>query len=630
MIFSTITALRRSFAMFFSRRLSFRAKASVVSRLPLFFLIRLRGRFGGKPVSSRPFAVGVALSVLLLPQALHAQYRGGGGPCVPGQEANCAPGELPFEEFINGPPENLGTSSVPPVSERPLDPNSGERIPVRHFAVEGITPNPESNITPEKVQAAADVAFKQLSGGAEAVELTVGQMVKVSDAVTTYYRNNGYIVAKAFLPVQDIGPDGVVKVQVMEGKVAEVQVEGAKHYSPKVLARPAQGLVGRAPTREAVETAVLYAQDYPGARLFGTFKPGAQTGETKFVMQVLDEDRLSFSGSADNFGTKFTGQYRLQVGADWNNPIGFGDVLDVSVLQAVSPANDTFGSISYRIPMITNGLTASGSASRNAFSVTGSGFDVLQLEGTIFDYSLGSNWRFIRTRFFNSAAGLTFDRKVSKLTALGTLPITNDNYNMVTLDASADRIDTVFKGIDQGSFSFRHGLGGEVGTGGKGDANFNVFQLRYARLQALAETQTALLRLRYQYTPKALVALEQFAPSGPDGVRAYPVGDFLRDKGLFASLEYRVQAPGFASAAGPFGRTWGDLLQVWLFGDYAQGSNVGVTNTNVNLSGYGMSLQLGIPSKYQFLIQAAKPISSQIASDGKNGVRVFGSISVRL
>jgi len=551
----------------------------------------------------------------------------------PIEQPGCASGacplqKLPYEELLTTAPLTRGGREVPAVVDRPFDPEAGNRIPVRGFVVDGVTPNLDFDLTKENVQAAADAAFMKESGGAPEARMTVGHMVRVSDAVTSFYRTKGYLVAKAFLPVQTVGPDSLVHIQVIEGKVSEVIVEGAKDYSPKVLGKPSKPLVGEVPHRDEVESALLYTQDYPGVRLFGTFRPGGSMGETKLVLQVLEEDSFGFQLGADNYGNEFTGEYRGRFDAIWKNAIGFGDQFDLTVLQAANPANTTFGSMLYRFPVGPRGFGVFLGGSQNQFAVAGP-LELLDLEGTTSVYELGADWRFRRYRFSNARASLVLGHKASELTAVGgLLPISDDKYDIATVDVGGDRIDTRFKGVDQGTFKVRQSLGGDFGTSSDVDESFSIFELRYARLQSLGETQTGVFRVRTQQTGNVLSPLEQFALAGPDAVRAFPVGSALTDSGVFASLEYRVQAPGFARAAGPFGRSWGDLLSFLLFYDFSQGEDT-EGSTSLDLSGYGAGVQFGVPGTFNLLIQAASPISSPLSSESEEDLQLYGELSVR-
>lgn len=598
--------------------------------MPGAMIVRRAGPKGGT-VSLRHAGVCFALTLVLLPWSARAQQQrmectDDSSPCATG--GPCPLKNLPYEEFITAPPTSRGGRNIPPVSDRPFDPESGDRMLVKGFVVDGVTPNPESGVTPETVQAAANAAFARETNGAPEGRMTVGHMVKVADEVTNFYRSKGYLVAKAFLPVQTVGPDALVHIGVLEGKISEVAVEGAKSYSPKVLLKPTAGLVGTVPTRDSVETALLYAQDYPGVRLFGTFKPGAQSGDTKLVLQVLDEDHLGFAVGADNYGTKFTGLYRTRLDVAWKNPIGWGDQFNVALLQSLAPAKTTYGSASYHVPVGPRGFQIYGEGSRNGFSVDEPPFDTLQLKGTITAYTGGMDWRYKRSRFANSKVLLSYSQKQSKLTGLGGLPIADDKYGLVQLESDMDRIDLRFKGVDQLTAKVREGVGGTYGTASNLDKTFTIYELSYSRVQSLAETQTAILRLHGQGTNNRISPLEQFSLAGPDAVRAYPVGQVLKDVGEFASVEYQVQAPGFAHSAGPFSRQWGDLLQLALFGDYAYGVDAKDKTNHDELSGYGAGIHFGIPGNFTVVFEAAKPLSSRPASDG-DSVRFYGNISVK-
>lgn len=580
----------------------------------------------GGAVAARHARVVVALAFLLLPIASGAQETdctidascgGGGAPCPLRQ--------LPYEEFIAAPPTDRGGRNIPAVADRPFDPESGDRILVKGFVVDGVIPNPAAGVTQATAQAAANEAFLRETNGAPEMRMTVGRMVRVSDAVTTFYRSRGYLVAKAFLPVQTIGSDSIVHIQVIEGRISEVTVEGAKDYSVAVLRKPSANLVGTTPQREPVETAILYTQDYPGVRLFGTFRPGNAAGETKLVLQVLEEDGFEFQVGADNYGTQFTGEYRARLDVIWNNPVGWGDELKLSLLQSVAPENTTYGSLGYRVPVGPRGFGMFVEGSQNAFVVNEPPFDLLQLEGTITAYKGGFDWRYERGRFGNATASLSYIAKQSELTGL-SLPIADDQFSVVELESNMDRIDLRFRGVDQIMAKVRQGVGGEFGLGSNLDDAFTILEARYARVQAVAETQTVAFRFSAQSTDTEISPLEQFALAGPDKVRAYPVGQILHDTGEFLSLEYSVQAPGFARKPGPFSRQWGDLLQLSLFADYAHGANAEDSTDDDEISGWGAGMRFGVAGTFQFLLEGATPISSREANDGKD-VRFYGNVT---
>jgi hemolysin activation/secretion protein len=56
--------------------------------------------------------------------------------------------------------------------------------------------------------------------------ISVAQLQEIVQSITSYYRNNGYILTRAILPPQKVTKAGIVKVQVIEGFIDHVNVVG--------------------------------------------------------------------------------------------------------------------------------------------------------------------------------------------------------------------------------------------------------------------------------------------------------------------------------------------------------------------------------------------------------------------
>ena len=123
-----------------------------------------------------------------------------------------------------------------------------------------------------------------------------------------------------------------------------------------------------------------------------------------------------------------------------------------------------------------------------------------------------------------------------------------------------------------------------------------------------------------QYSPDLLVPLEQFAIGGPDSVRAYQISEDVFDYGYFVSLDYILNAPGFADKRAPAfkNRKWGEILQVTGFLDAAGGWNHDIAKTDKvfrNFYGAGFGVQLNLPSKFFAKLEWATPIGETQPSD---------------
>lgn len=597
---------------------------------------------------------------------------GGALPILPS-----SPPELPD-------PADLEPFPVPPAVERPLDAAAGERLFVARFELKGAKNHPQEGISLKELQDlveslrrehlglvdvddngfteaerkrisdvvrtmvdAKDPAkhmaelnrlieglreqrFRRLAG------MTIGQIQEVAAAVTERYRSAGFILAQAIVPAQEVD-DGVVVVEVFEGRLGGVQFQGNEMYSDAVLAAPFEDLIDAPVTAAGVETAILTTSDYPGIRVFGVFQPGTEVGETDLVVRVQDEERWLASLRADNYGTRFTGQYRVFADVQFNNVTGAGDRFYAAILRQFDPTNGKFWQLEYERPIGPPGLSFGISGQRNPYDV-GSDLAAADLSGESEIFRLFARKSLIRSRQKNVSSILTWERSNATTSQAG-VPIAEDVLSTLDIHFDFDSIDSRARGLNLGSLGFTFGLGDLLGgngsdgvseqlvppsrRGGSGDFADNQFFKAYgsySRLQSLAEDISLLARTEGQWSPDLLTSLEEFSIGGPASVRAYPVAEALFDSGVFASLELTFNAPGFSHAPAFGGLTWGQVLKLSFFSDFAYGQlNDPVSSDRASASfyGYGTGLAFGIPGELQGRVQYARPFAGSVTpSDG--------------
>ena len=132
-------------------------------------------------------------------------------------------------------------------------------------------------------------------------------------------------------------------------------------------------------------------------------------------------------------------------------------------------------------------------------------------------------------------------------------------------------------------------------TGLKTNGNFSKANYEFRRLQRLSDNFNVLLSVNGQAASKNLASAEKFSLGGPNGVRAYPVGESPGDSGYTLAAEVRYAVPGFKLMGGDF----------TVSGFYDKGhiraneNPIGTFATNRrNISGYGMGLSLGKSGDY--------------------------------
>src|SRR6187431_88511 len=199
---------------------------------------------------------------------------------------------------------------VPALRDRDPNPEAGPRLNVKEFRVQGLIEYPELGITRAKIiEQVEKIRFdmmdegKQLESGYTIDELkevsdliaeieketegrhvspvevqklvflireqrrnrgiTLGMIEVVADTITRYYRERGFILAKAYIPKQHVR-DGVVTITLMLGQLGEVEVKNNKHYSEKLLKRVFNSSLAKPVTNDSVEENLYLINDLPG------------------------------------------------------------------------------------------------------------------------------------------------------------------------------------------------------------------------------------------------------------------------------------------------------------------------------------------------------------------------------
>lgn len=178
--------------------------------------------------------------------------------------------------------------------------------------------------------------------------LTLGDLQGAANRITRFYRERGYPLARAYLPAQEIH-GGMVRIAVLEGRYGQVQINDKAGLGGSALAPLAALQAGDAVQARPLERSLLLLQDTPGVEVKSTLRPGTSTGSTDLLVNIERAPLLSGSIDADNYGNRFTGQYRLGGTLNINSPLGLGDRLTLRAMGSDEEQN--YGRIAYQLPV---------------------------------------------------------------------------------------------------------------------------------------------------------------------------------------------------------------------------------------------------------------------------------------
>ena len=416
--------------------------------------------------------------------------------------------------------------------------------------------------------------------------LTLQQLQEIAALVAQYYRDRGFILVRAVIPPQTV-KDGRVHIHVLEGILGNVTIEKNRNYDREQMLRPFRDILGQPVTKDTVEEALLLLNDYPGLETFAVFRPGLHPGETDLLVSVLEETSANSNVHFDNYGSEYTGEYRGRLDIQWNNPTNAIDTLRASLSKTYSPNNGTFSSLYYeRHAFGPKNLFGIG-ASKNEYSL-GSILEPYGMSGNTILSQVYWRRAFHRSRLFNSYALLQFSRKSAKLDVIEGEDRA-DELSVFSIESGYDWASSTRRHLASARIQYSKGVEGLFGAmeatndptqttasryGGSkfyAGGNFSKLNIDYDHWYNITSNHMLHVSFRSQFSEDLLTSLEQMAIGGPNSVRAYSTAEFLRDKAVSTSVEWLMRAPGFSQWKAFGNKTWGELLQVSLFVDYAKG-----------------------------------------------------------
>jgi len=198
--------------------------------------------------------------------------------------------------------------------------------------------------------------------------LKLAQVENIAARLQAWYRQRGFLAARAFVPAQDVVGDTVV-IEVLAGRLDSIQIATSTPLGE--LARQAlTPVIGDVVDRRRVER-VLYAMNrLPGVRAAGTLRAGKDIGATSLDLALDHPSRVLPFVSVDNFGDGRSSRYRVRAGADWNNPLGRGDRLRIEAVQRFDPHSAHRLAATYESPLGRLGDSISGGFETGEFVVT--------------------------------------------------------------------------------------------------------------------------------------------------------------------------------------------------------------------------------------------------------------------
>ncbi|SER19808.1 Hemolysin activation/secretion protein [Amphritea atlantica] len=535
--------------------------------------------------------------------------------------------------------------TIPPRKERPVDLDAGPQFDVNVLNLYQLIPS--KNI---KRLVSDDVVVEMLMAAMveNNARFTLGRLQQLADKITNYYRAKGLVLATAYVPAQDV-VNNTVELHLLMGELTDIEVSGDSSYDAEMISRVFSDQIGKPLNKSDIESSLLTVLDYPGLDISGILEPGDQVGSTKMLINVNSEDRLSGALYLDNKGSQYSGEERLGLDLSVNNPLGLADKLTLNFIIQNKPEvdgdfsvdNAKYSGATYEFSPVDSDYIASLHYHQSDYEI-GRDLAAFAFAGKSKQWKAGLKKQLGRSRTRNNyvKGELVHDRVKNTQASVQN---SADKLTALVASYGFDFSDNIFGGgFTRGEVSFEHGLAGILGamdnddenasritSEGPAPADYNLIELNLSRYQRLSENNALIVKFNAQYSPDSLFSVKQFSMGGFDSVRAYPSGEYLADSGFYTGLELISNAPGFASQPAFNNRTWGEVLQLMLFADYAHGYKNNALlgeESQIDLSGLGVGLRLMPATSFTATLSVATPLGSRKATNNRDP-QVYGELN---
>ncbi len=404
--------------------------------------------------------------------------------------------------------------------------------------------------------------------------IPVETLSSLASRITQFYRKNGYILSRAYIPPQTIKDSVVIKIR--EGRLGEVIVQGNQRYSDRLINNTLQIIHNRGAVNvKDLERGLLLLTDVPGLEVKATLKPGTEPGTTDIVLEAMEDRGYHVGIDYNNYGTDAVSEHRFGVSASATNLTGMGDLLSVrGVTGEEGFSGLLYARADYSMLLGYEGARFGLYLQHLEYELQEE-FEAFDYEGRSFAGGAWISYPFVRTRQFSWWGEIGLDVLNQEQEILGEdigedrlrpLHVANTfHLNDRFGGRNSLRLNAVFN-----RDSFMGGTDDDDGDPIRLESDFTFFKLEIdaARYQKLPAGFGLILSAKGQISNDRLPSAEQLAMGGQGTVRGYEQSEFSADNGGYFNAELRIPILGAENVKWfGTGKTIGETLQLALFVD---------------------------------------------------------------
>ena len=369
------------------------------------------------------------------------------------------------------------------------------------------------------------------------------------------YHEKGFETVSVIIPEQD-PRRGVIRLEVVEGKVGRLRVNGAKWFLPSAIRQDAPSVaVGKVPDMNQVKKDILALNRLSDRRVTPVLRAGIEPSTVDIDLNVEDKFPLHGSLELNNRYTSNTSKLRLNGAISYANLYQLGHTLGLNFQLAPQNTKDAKVFSGYYLARVSDGvsLMLQGTKQDSDVSTLGGGasvgrghtvglqalFDLPSAEGFYQTFSLGIDYKHFDESIILAKNTIASPIEYYPLSA---------NYGATWLAGEAfTEFNTSL------NFNLRGVGSGERDYGNKrygADGSYVFLRSDLARTHDLKEGSQLFGKIQTQVASQPLINNEQTSGGGLGTARGYLEATALGDNGIFGTMEYRTPSLIGKPAAG--------------------------------------------------------------------------------
>lgn len=460
--------------------------------------------------------------------------------------------------------------------------------------------------------------------------LGIKELNQATSIITQHYRKQGFLLAQAYLPEQNIS-QGTLEISIIEGKLGALELK----FSPSLNQDFLKGIASRnlepgdAIREDNLVRNITILNGLPAIRAATELNPGEKIGTSNAAIDLQEIPRWSAIIAANTYGNRFTGREVVSAAASLNNLAGRGDQLSFGLTNSRDELQRGL-QLGYVIPVHDSGTLLSLNYNYIDYKLSAE-FATLDATGESQYFSALVDQPLLRSKQKNLTArfGISYKDVIDEVEAFALK--SHRGIEAIDFGAYGDWRDKL-NGFNQLGLNIRYGNVNfknsqaelDDAAGAETEGSFIKYNIFASRIQPLSTNLNLTLRAEYQGADQNLDSSEKFSIGGINRWRAFAELPTSADRGLELGIELRGHVTGTHLA-----QVFIEGLSPYGFIDYGTGTlnqNALSSNNHVESVHYGLGVDTSLAKRW-FMSLTVSRQERQIDGNPREGeTRAWGQI----